>query len=54
MDEAILNLKISIEESNAKIMYDPMATIMTDPSQMVLLFQNLIGNAHKIQGPIPT
>lgn len=46
---AIYNLKISIEESNAVITYDALPTVNADSRQMVQLFQNLIGNAIKFK-----
>ena len=47
LDEAYLNLKTSIEETNAEIFNDPLPTIMIDEHLMIQLFQNLIGNAIK-------
>ena len=47
LDEAYLNLKTSIEETNAEILNDPLPTIMIDEHLMIQLFQNLIGNAIK-------
>ena len=47
LDEAYLNLKTSIEETNAEIVNDPLPTIMIDEHLMIQLFQNLIGNAIK-------
>jgi PAS domain S-box-containing protein len=41
------NLKLKINEENARVTNDELPTIMADESQMVLLFQNLIGNALK-------
>ena len=47
IEEAYLNLKASIEETNAKISYDPLPTLKIDENLMIQLFQNLIGNAIK-------
>ena len=47
IDEAYLNLKASIEETNAKISHDPLPTLKIDENLMIQLFQNLIGNAIK-------
>jgi len=50
LNQAIANLKMFIEENSASIKYDPLPTVMGDGSQLVLLFQNLIGNAIKFRG----
>lgn len=50
LDESLFNLKLSIEESDAKITHEPLSSIKADQSQMVQLFQNLIGNAIKFRG----
>jgi len=47
---AIDNLQAAIEESSAKISVDRLPTIEADQSQLVRLFQNLIGNAIKYRG----
>lgn len=44
---ALNNLKFSIEESKAEIIYTNLPKIFCDKLQLVLLFQNLIGNAIK-------
>lgn len=49
LDNVIINLKILIEENNAEITYNRLPTVMADPGQMILLFQNLIGNAIKFK-----
>lgn len=45
------NLKISIDENNVKIIYDSLPTVNADSSQLVQLFQNIIGNAIKFRKP---
>lgn len=46
--EAVLqNLKIAIEESGAQIACGPLPSVRADGSQLVQLFQNLVGNAIK-------
>ncbi len=47
--QAMENLKISLEESGAAVTHDPLPAVMADSSQMVQLFQNLIGNAVKFR-----
>ncbi len=50
LDDALANLKISIEESGAVISHDPLPTVDVDEGQMVQLFQNLLDNAIKFRG----
>jgi len=45
--QAIANLQVAIEESGATVTHDPLPTVMADNTQMIQLFQNLIGNAIK-------
>ena len=48
---ALANLKTEIDENNAEVTYDePMPIVMGDRTQIVRLFQNLIGNAIKFHG----
>ena len=47
LDEVLSNLKAAIDESNATITVDDLPTVMGDKTQLVQLFQNLIGNAIK-------
>jgi PAS domain S-box-containing protein len=47
IEEAVSNLIIPIRERNARITQGAMPSIQGDLSQMVQLFQNLIGNAMK-------
>jgi len=46
-EKAVKNLKITIEEHNARITHDELPRVMADEGQLVQLFQNLIGNAIK-------
>jgi PAS domain S-box-containing protein len=48
---ALLNLRGAIEESSALVTHDPLPTVSADETQLVQLFQNLVGNAIKYQGP---
>jgi len=43
------NLAVPIRESGAVITHDPLPTAAVDPSQMVQVFQNLLGNAIKFR-----
>jgi light-regulated signal transduction histidine kinase (bacteriophytochrome) len=47
--EAMINLKIAVEESGATVTHDKLPTEVADEMQMVQLFQNLIGNAIKFR-----
>jgi PAS domain S-box-containing protein len=49
LDQALGNLQVAIKESGAVLTHDRLPTVMADPSQLVQLFQNLIGNAIKFQ-----
>ena len=46
-ETACHNLKVLIEESSVSIAKNPLPTVMADSTQMIQLFQNLIGNAVK-------
>ncbi|MBA3875171.1 MAG: PAS domain S-box protein [Anaerolineae bacterium] len=50
---ALTNMKVKIEESQAKIIYENLPTITGNENQFVQLFQNLISNAMKFQGENP-
>jgi chemotaxis family two-component system sensor kinase Cph1 len=47
------NLRAAIEESGAVVIPDPLLTVMADETQLVQLFQNLLGNAIKFRGDKP-
>ena len=49
-DAARANLKAAIEESGAEVTSDLLPTVTGDTTQLVQLFQNLIGNALKFRG----
>lgn len=48
-EEAILNLRLAVEESGAVVTRDSLPEIESDHTHMLLLFQNLIGNAIKFR-----
>ena len=47
LSEALLNLKVSIDENAASIEWHDLPTVQADRTKLVQLFQNLIGNAIK-------
>jgi light-regulated signal transduction histidine kinase (bacteriophytochrome) len=48
---ALRQLEISIGEANAAIVHEqPLPEVLADPTQLIQLFQNLIGNAIKFRG----
>ncbi|RPI96681.1 MAG: PAS domain S-box protein [Chloroflexi bacterium] len=53
LEEALANLQLAIEESGAKITHDPLPTVNGDAIQLVMVFQNLLGNAIKFRGSEP-
>ncbi|MBM4279047.1 MAG: hypothetical protein FJ130_14395 [Deltaproteobacteria bacterium] len=50
LQEALDNLKVTLEESGAVVTHDSLPTVMADSLQLGQLFQNLIGNAIKFRG----
>ncbi len=51
LEEALDNLQAAIEETSAMVTFDDMPGVRADHSQLMRLFQNLIGNAIKYQVP---
>jgi light-regulated signal transduction histidine kinase (bacteriophytochrome) len=49
----LLNLKVAINESGAKITHDPLPAVRGDSMQLTQLFQNLVANAIKFRGERP-
>ncbi len=49
LDEALSNLRANLQEAGATVTVDPMPRLVGDPTQLVQLFQNLIGNAIKFR-----
>ena len=52
-EQALSNLKLAVEDSDAVVTHDPLPAVAADSSQLVQLFQNLIGNAIKFKGTEP-
>ncbi|HSQ05829.1 MAG TPA: ATP-binding protein, partial [Burkholderiales bacterium] len=50
---AIDGLETTIEESAAQVTFDPLPMVIADETQLLQLFQNLIGNAIKFHGTQP-
>lgn len=53
LDRALTNLRRRISESGAVLTHDPLPTVMADSTQLMQLFQNLIGNAIKFRSDKP-
>ena len=53
LQQALGNLQAGIESARATITHDPLPTLTVDATQMMRLFQNLIGNALKFHGESP-
>ncbi len=51
--QAIINLRGAIEAAHALVTHDDLPIVTADPSQLIQLFQNLIGNAIKFRGSPP-
>jgi len=53
LDDVLVTLQMTIEESGAIITHGPLPTVQADRIQLFQLFQNLIGNAIKFRGDKP-
>jgi PAS domain S-box-containing protein len=51
LNEALTNLRATIEESGAVVTHDSLPAITMDDTQLVQVFQNLVGNAVKYRSP---
>ncbi len=51
LQQALINLRGAIEEKGALVTHDPLPTVLADETQLIQLFQNLVGNAIKYQNP---
>jgi len=55
LQQSLSNLRGAIEASGAQVTHDPLPGVLADRSQLIQLFQNLVGNAIKYQRTgIPT
>ncbi len=50
LGQAIRNLRGAIDESGAVVSHDPLPVVQADETQLIQLFQNLVGNAIKYRG----
>ena len=53
LEKTLKNLCATIQESGAMVTHDSLPVIMMDETQLVQVFQNLIGNAIKYRGAEP-
>ncbi len=53
LDLTLRNLRSAINENGATVTHDPLPTIFGDDSQLLQVFQNLIGNAIKFRRDEP-
>lgn len=53
LETAVKNLHAAIHESGAQVTHDPLPTVLADGSQLLQVFQNLVGNALKFRGSDP-
>jgi chemotaxis family two-component system sensor kinase Cph1 len=53
LERALSNLRQRIAETSATITHEPLPTVMADGTQLMQLFQNLIGNAIKFRSHQP-
>jgi light-regulated signal transduction histidine kinase (bacteriophytochrome) len=53
LQAALQNLQAAIQESGATVQHTQLPVVMADSSQLVQVFQNLIGNAVKFRGSEP-
>jgi PAS domain S-box-containing protein len=47
LGQVLANLRISIQDCHAEVTHDPLPVVMADPTQLIQIFQNLIGNGLK-------
>ena len=54
LETVLANLKLAVSESRAVIDHEPLPVVKGDRAQLMLVFQNLIGNAIKFHGKAGT
>jgi len=53
LDQVLENLRMTIQENEARIQSDPLPEVLANPQQLCQIFQNLIANAIKYRGDLP-
>lgn len=53
LENAIKNLQSALERTGAVVTRDPLPTVLADPGQLVMVFQNLISNSLKFTSTPP-
>ncbi len=53
LGNVLATLRLAIEDHHATVTHDPLPAVNADPTQLMQLFQNLIGNALKFHGEQP-
>lgn len=53
LEKALANLKASVDETGATLVQGKLPPVMADETQLIQLFQNLVGNALKFHGQSP-
>jgi PAS domain S-box-containing protein len=54
LEQAVLNLKGTIEDTGAVVTSDPLPPVFADEMQLIQLFQNLVANAIKFHETVPS
>ncbi len=53
LDRTLDRLSHQIETTSARVTHDPLPTVVGDPEHLGMVFENLLSNALKFQGPEP-
>jgi PAS domain S-box-containing protein len=53
LQEALANLQLTIEDTQARITHDPLPSVLGDAVQLSMVFQNLLANAMKFRSAEP-